>query len=174
MLGGAVLVAAPRQPRRSRPDCLELVIVVGILAACGAGAIGPGLLMSAGSRWISGSQAHMANGIVNAGGSFGQFTVIPLAQLLHRHRRLAAGDGDPGRHRPARVPLILWIHPGPCRTCAAQPGGGRIAQAGRRYGGEGSQLPAAHRGILHLRLPRRLHRHAPAGQWSRAASCRPR
>ena len=112
MLAGAVLVAAATAATPLATSTAELVIVVGILAACGAGAIGPGLLMSAGSRWIPEAKRNMANGIVNAGGSFGQFTVIPLAQLF-----IGLAGWQPamvilGGVGLLAVPLIWWITQG--------------------------------------------------------------
>jgi predicted MFS family arabinose efflux permease len=126
MLGGALLVAAATAATPLATTTSELVIVVGILAACGAGAIGPGLLMSAGSRWIPEAKRNMANGIVNAGGSFGQFTVIPLAQLF-----IGIAGWQPamvilGAIGLISVPLILWITQGHAEHAAAQP----IAAAG--------------------------------------------
>jgi predicted MFS family arabinose efflux permease len=121
MLAGAVLVAAATAATPLANTTAELVIVVGILAACGAGAIGPGLLMSAGSRWIPEAKRNMANGIVNAGGSFGQFTVIPLAQLF-----IGLAGWQPalvilGVVGLLAVPLILWITQGHAEHAAAQP-----------------------------------------------------
>jgi predicted MFS family arabinose efflux permease len=121
MLGGALLVAAATAATPLATSTAELVIVVGILAACGAGAIGPGLLMSAGSRWIPEARRNMATGIVNAGGSFGQFTVIPLAQLF-----IGIAGWQPamvilGAIGLMAVPLILWITQGHAEHAAAQP-----------------------------------------------------
>jgi predicted MFS family arabinose efflux permease len=121
MLGGAILVAAATAATPLATSTAELVIVVGILAACGAGAIGPGLLMSAGSRWIPEARRNMATGIVNAGGSFGQFTIIPLAQLF-----IGIAGWQPamvllGVIGLASVPLIWWITQGHAEHAAAQP-----------------------------------------------------
>jgi len=121
MLGGAILVAAATAATPLATTTAELVIVVGILAACGAGAIGPGLLMSAISRWIPEAKRNTANGIVNAGGSFGQFTVIPLAQLF-----IGVAGWQPamvilGVVGLAAVPLILWMTQGHAEHAAAQP-----------------------------------------------------
>ena len=52
------------------------------MIARSSGAMGPGLLMSAIAKQIPEAKRNVANGIVNAGGSFGQFTVIPLAGLF--------------------------------------------------------------------------------------------
>lgn len=126
MVGGAVLVAAATAATPLATSTAELVIVVGILAACGAGAIGPGLLMSASSRWIPEARRNMATGIVNAGGSFGQFTVIPLAQLF-----IGIAGWQPamvilGAIGLIAVPLIVWITRGHAEHAAAQP----VAAAG--------------------------------------------
>jgi predicted MFS family arabinose efflux permease len=134
MVGGAVLAAAATAATPLANSTAELVIVVGILAACGAGAIGPGLLMSAGSRWIPEAKRNMANGIVNAGGSFGQFTVIPLAQLF-----IGLAGWQPalvilGAVGLLAVPLIWWITQGTKEDAdehaGAQPGAaGSLKQA---------------------------------------------
>jgi len=59
-----------------------LVLAIGILAAGGAGMAGPAVLMSATVRLIPPEKRGMATGIVNAGGSFGQFVMAPLAGAL--------------------------------------------------------------------------------------------
>jgi predicted MFS family arabinose efflux permease len=59
-----------------------LVLAIGILAAGGAGMAGPAVLMSATVRLIPPEKRGMATGIVNAGGSFGQFVIAPLAGAL--------------------------------------------------------------------------------------------
>ena len=56
-----------------------LVFAIGILAAGGAGLAGPSVLMSATTRLIAPERRGMATGIVNAGGSFGQFVFAPIA-----------------------------------------------------------------------------------------------
>jgi MFS family permease len=64
-----------------------LIFAIGVLAAGGAGMAGPSVLMAATTRLISPAQRGMASGVVNAGGSFGQFVFAPLAQGV----TLAAG-----------------------------------------------------------------------------------
>jgi predicted MFS family arabinose efflux permease len=59
-----------------------LVVLIGIVGAGGAGMAGLGVLMSAVGRAIPPQKRGLASGIVNAGGSFGQFAVVPVAQLL--------------------------------------------------------------------------------------------
>src|SRR6185369_5921880 len=53
---------------------------IGVLSAGGAGMAGPAVLMAATTRLVPAEKRGMASGIVNAGGSFGQFLFAPLAQ----------------------------------------------------------------------------------------------
>jgi MFS family permease len=59
-----------------------LVLLIGVVAAGGAGMAGLGVLMSAVARALPAEKRGFASGMVNAGGSFGQFLVAPLAALL--------------------------------------------------------------------------------------------
>ena len=59
-----------------------LIFAIGVLAAGGAGMAGPAVLMAATARLIPASKRGMATGIVNAGGSFGQFLMAPIAGAL--------------------------------------------------------------------------------------------
>jgi predicted MFS family arabinose efflux permease len=56
-----------------------LIFAIGVLAAGGAGMAGPAVLMSATARLIATEKRGIATGIVNAGGSFGQFMMAPIA-----------------------------------------------------------------------------------------------
>lgn len=56
-----------------------LVLAVGVLAAGGAGMAGPSVLMAASARLVPPSRRGLATGVVNAGGSFGQFAMAPIA-----------------------------------------------------------------------------------------------
>ncbi len=59
-----------------------LVLAIGVLAAGGAGMAGPAVLMAAATRLVPPERRGLATGIVNAGGSFGQFVFAPIAQGL--------------------------------------------------------------------------------------------
>lgn len=59
-----------------------LIVAVGILSAGGAGMAGPAVLMAATTRLLEPRHRGMATGIVNAGGSTGQFLMAPLAAAL--------------------------------------------------------------------------------------------
>ena len=59
-----------------------LIFAIGIMAAGGAGIAGPAVLMAACARFIPPAKHGMAMGIVNAGGSMGQFVMAPIAGAL--------------------------------------------------------------------------------------------
>ena len=59
-----------------------LIFAIGVLAAGGAGMAGPSVLMAATTRMLPAEKRGMATGIVNAGGSFGQFVMAPVAAGL--------------------------------------------------------------------------------------------
>lgn len=135
MLGGAALVAAATALTPLAHSTAALVLLIGLLAACGSAAIGPGLLISASARWIPEAKRNIVNGIVNAGGSFGQFTIIPIAQLF-----IGLAGWQPalvilGALSLAAVPLVLWITAGhseqgqPASAAAASGGPTSLGQA---------------------------------------------
>jgi len=59
-----------------------LIFAIGVLAAGGAGMAGPAVLMAAVTRLVDPARRGFATGVVNAGGSFGQFVFAPIAQTL--------------------------------------------------------------------------------------------
>ena len=79
---GAVLVAIGTALTPHAQTAWALILFIGIIAAGGAGMAGLGVLMSAVGRAVPPQVRGLASGIVNAGGSFGQFAVVPVAALL--------------------------------------------------------------------------------------------
>lgn len=59
-----------------------LILAVGVLGAGGAGMAGPAVLMAATTRLVPPERRGIATGIVNAGGSLGQFALAPIAATL--------------------------------------------------------------------------------------------
>jgi predicted MFS family arabinose efflux permease len=59
-----------------------LIFAIGVLAAGGAGMAGPSTLMAAVARLVPAEKRGLATGVVNAGGSFGQFIFAPTAQAI--------------------------------------------------------------------------------------------
>jgi predicted MFS family arabinose efflux permease len=82
LLAGAALVALGTFITPFMTTTWGLVFAIGVLAAGGAGMAGPAVLMSATMRMIDPARRGLATGIVNAGGSFGQFALAPVAATL--------------------------------------------------------------------------------------------
>jgi len=61
---------------------LGLILAIGVLAAGGAGFAGPSVLLASTARLTPPDKRGMASGIVNAGGSFGQFVFVPIAGAI--------------------------------------------------------------------------------------------
>ncbi len=82
ILVGVLLVALGTIITPLMTSTLGLILAVGVLAAGGAGMAGPSVLMAGASRLVPPERRGMATGIVNAGGSFGQFVMAPVAITL--------------------------------------------------------------------------------------------
>jgi predicted MFS family arabinose efflux permease len=82
LFAGALLVAVGTFITPLMTTTLGLIFAIGVLSAGGAGMAGPAVLMAATTRMIPPHRRGLATGIVNAGGSFGQFVMAPLATAL--------------------------------------------------------------------------------------------
>jgi predicted MFS family arabinose efflux permease len=118
---GVLLVAVATALTPLAHSTAALILLIGVLAASGAGAMGPALVMSAIARWVPDAKRNVATGIVNAGGSFGQFTVIPLAGLFIGVTGWQPAMVIMGAISLAAIPAILWITEGAAAHAAAQP-----------------------------------------------------
>lgn len=76
---GVVLVALGTFITPLMTTTAGLIFAIGVLAAGGAGMAGPSVLMAASTRLVPPAKRGLATGIVNAGGSFGQFAMAPIA-----------------------------------------------------------------------------------------------
>jgi predicted MFS family arabinose efflux permease len=82
LVAGVLLVALGTALIPMMTSTWGLVLAVGVLAAGGAGMAGPATLMAATTRLVAPEKRGLATGVVNAGGSFGQFVFAPLAQAV--------------------------------------------------------------------------------------------
>jgi MFS family permease len=82
MLAGGIMVAVGTALTPYATSLPMLMLTVGILGAGGAGAFGLGVLMGTIMPRIDAARRGLASGIVNAGGSFGQFSVVPSVQAV--------------------------------------------------------------------------------------------
>jgi predicted MFS family arabinose efflux permease len=111
MIAGAVLLAAANTATPFATNAVVLTLLIGVAAAAGAGVLGPAMLISAANRWIPEAKRSMASGIINAGGSFGQFTIIPLAQLLMGIAGWQPAMVILGAAGLAAIPLLMILTP---------------------------------------------------------------
>jgi MFS family permease len=77
---GILLVAAGTALIPYMTTTWGLIGAIGVLSAGGAGMAGPSVLMAATTRLVPAERRGIATGMVNAGGSFGQFVFAPIAQ----------------------------------------------------------------------------------------------
>jgi MFS family permease len=82
LVSGALMIAAGTALTPFASTGWALIGTVGVLSMGGSGLAGPPLLMAALYQLLPPARRAMATSIVNAGGSFGQFSVVPIAQLL--------------------------------------------------------------------------------------------
>ncbi len=95
-----------------------LIVAIGVISAGGAGLAGPSVLLAATARLTPPARRGMASGIVNAGGSFGQFVFVPIAQGI----TALAGCAIAIQSMAAIVLFALpaaWIVRGSARQAAA-------------------------------------------------------
>ncbi|MFY9511167.1 MAG: MFS transporter, partial [Rubrivivax sp.] len=79
---GVLLVALGTALIPMMTSTAGLILAIGVLAAGGAGMAGPATLMAATTRLVPPDKRGPATGVVNAGGSFGQFVFAPVAQAI--------------------------------------------------------------------------------------------
>lgn len=82
LVGGGLLLAIGLLAATLLPDAWGLNLSFGLLLAAGAGAGSFSVLIGATAWRIPAQKRSMAAGIINAGGSLGQFLFAPLVQLL--------------------------------------------------------------------------------------------
>jgi predicted MFS family arabinose efflux permease len=130
MIAGAALLATANAATPFFGNAVVLTLLIGVVAAAGAGALGPAMLISAANRWIPEAKRSVTTGIITAGGSFGQFTIIPLAQLL-----IGIAGWQPamvilGVAGLAAVPLVIMFTPSASAPSTAGAfGGGTLGVA---------------------------------------------
>ena len=82
LVAGVLLIALGTAMIPFMSSTAGMVLAIGVLSAGGAGLAGTSVLMAATTRLIDPARRGIAAGIVNAGGSFGQFLFAPLAQVI--------------------------------------------------------------------------------------------
>lgn len=82
LVGGLLLVALGNALTPFMTSTWGLSLTLGVLMAAGAGAGSFSVLIGAVAQRLPAERRGMASGIINAGGSFGQFVFAPISQAL--------------------------------------------------------------------------------------------
>ncbi len=82
LAGGLVVLAIGSALTPLMSGSWGLIFTLGILSAVGSGASSFSVLIGAASQRLPADRRGMASGIINAGGSFGQFVCAPILQRL--------------------------------------------------------------------------------------------
>lgn len=127
LAGGVVLMALGLLLTSTMSSSWGLTFSLGVLMAAGSGAGSFSVLIGAAAQKLPASQRGMASGVINAGGSFGQFVFAPLSQGLIAVLGWAGALWTLAVATLAALPLI-----GPLRnkkSSAAAPAAGPVAAA---------------------------------------------
>jgi predicted MFS family arabinose efflux permease len=82
LIAGLVVLAIGMALTPLMTSGFGLIVSLGVLSAVGSGAGSFSVLIGAASRHLTAENRGKAAGIINAGGSFGQFVFAPIAQTL--------------------------------------------------------------------------------------------
>lgn len=82
LVAGGILLAAGMVLAPALPSQWGLLLTLGVLSAAGAGAGSFSILIGATAQHMPAEKRSMAAGVINAGGSFGQFLFAPLVQAV--------------------------------------------------------------------------------------------
>ncbi len=82
LLAGLILLAIGSALTPFAETTPGLVLTIGILSSAGAGVASFSVLMGAAGRLLPPDKRGFAGGVINAGGSFGQFVFAPVLQKL--------------------------------------------------------------------------------------------
>lgn len=82
LVAGGILLAVGLVMAPALPSEWGLLLTLGVLTAAGAGAGSFSILIGATAQHMPAEKRSMAAGVINAGGSFGQFVFAPLVQAV--------------------------------------------------------------------------------------------
>ena len=131
LFAGLVLVCIGTALVPLMTTTLGLIFAIGVLAAGGAGFAGPSVLLASATRLVPVEKRGIASGIVNAGGSFGQFVFVPIAGAI----TAAAGWATSIQSMAAIVLLALpaaWVLRGRPTSVPSPAQAGHPAATARR------------------------------------------
>ncbi|QDF95122.1 MFS transporter [Azoarcus sp. DD4] len=143
LVGGIVLLALGTALTPFMDSSLGLIFTLGLLSAIGSGAGSFSVLIGAAAQRLPLEARGAASGVVNAGGSFGQFVFAPITQKLIQGVGWMGAMWGLALLTLAALPLVKkLVPPGSHRHHAATDGG--LPQMLRRAAGDRSYF------LLHL------------------------
>ncbi|HTP63317.1 MAG TPA: MFS transporter [Burkholderiales bacterium] len=111
LVAGAMLLAAGMALTPFMSSSFGLIVSLGLLASIGSGAGSFSVLIGAASQRLPAEARGKAAGIVNAGGSMGQFVFAPLAQALISALGWMAALWSMAAMALAALPLVRAVAP---------------------------------------------------------------
>ena len=100
-----------------------LIVSLGLLSAIGSGAGSFSVLIGAAAQHLATDKRGKAAGIINAGGSFGQFVFAPVSQALIQILGWMGAMWSLAAITLAALPLVRWVSPtGPVQHHATATG----------------------------------------------------
>jgi predicted MFS family arabinose efflux permease len=125
--GGLIVLAIGSALTPFMTSGLGLVFAIGILSAVGAGGASFSVLIGAALQHVPANKRGTASGVINAGGSFGQFVFAPLLQRLISLFGWAGAMWSLAVMTLTALPLTWLLRRSPDATAvhaASAPGGG--------------------------------------------------
>ncbi len=124
---GILLLAVGNALAPLLPGTIGLILSVGILSAVGAGAGSFSVLLGATAHQLPANRQGLASGLINAGGSFGQFVFAPVVQRLIAMMGWAGAMWSLAVISLSALPLVKFLGAGEAHSRPATPPGGMKA-----------------------------------------------
>ena len=118
LAGGLIVLAIGSALTPFMTSGLGLVFAIGILSAVGAGGASFSVLIGAALQHVPANKRGTASGVINAGGSFGQFVFAPLLQRLISLFGWAGAMWSLAVMTLTALPLTWLLHRSPDATAA--------------------------------------------------------
>src|SRR6266481_3591179 len=115
LIAGLVVLAIGMALTPFMTSGFGLIVSLGVLAAAGSGAGSFSVLIGAASRHLTADKRGKAAGIINAGGSLGQFAFAPVAQTLIQMLGWMGAMWSLAVITAGALPLVRVVSPGPVR-----------------------------------------------------------
>ena len=133
LIGGLLLLALGGAITPFMDSSFGLIVSLGLLSAIGSGAGSFSVLIAAAAQRLPARARGDASGVINAGGSFGQFVFAPILQKLIQVFGWMGAMWAMAAVALAALPLVGRLSGGP-----GAPGGSGPAGAARTQGGAGA------------------------------------